>query len=328
MFDFLSASPLTAARHRLLAPMPDAQLFALRDGGLHGYEVAGSVRLAPPVARRLLEDGPAGHVFHLADNTGEPWRLRRCAGGTAAVMWRFQSLEHSRCRLLERLRAALAPKLAAQVLHELRNPMNALSLHADLLVRTLPKTEDAVQRARAEASVQVIKTRLADLSQRQDAMVALWLSLSQPGLQSPASTVAAVLENSLQLLRGLYALHDVMLRVEDLDRITAGPELPATQNLHLVLIALLAMACESAARNPEPAREVLLQVIEGPEARLQLELGPTVDGTTLAAALGADRHDGALAGLSLLLESEGMELLQDSQQGPVRLSLPVKLLSR
>lgn len=321
MFDLLPPSPRTSAPYRLLAPMPDAGLFSLGENGLHGYESGHAVPLAAPLRARLLDRGDVGETLHVADRSGEPWRLRRFGANGGSAMWRFQSLEHSRCRLMERLRIALAPRLAAQVLHELRNPMNAMSLHADLLARTVPKAEDPVQRARAEASVQVIKTRLADLNQRQGTMVALWLALAQADA-APAPTLAAVLENSLHLMRGLYSLHDVVLRAEDLDRITAGPDRLTTQHLHLVLIALLTAACESVARLGS-TREVLLQVRNLPDGATAIELGPVADSDDLMHALGATAHNGTLAALSLLLESEGIELSTgDAGAGHIRLTIP------
>jgi signal transduction histidine kinase len=324
MFDLLPDSPLTSARHRLISPMPDAVLFSLADTGLQGYEVEHAVPLSPALAERLRAKSVSGDTFHVSDASGEPWRLRRCGLGAGPGMWRFQSIDHSRCRLMERLRIALAPRLAAQVLHELRNPMNAMSLHADLLARTIPKTEDPVQRARAEASVQVIKTRLADLNQRQGTMVALWLALANPEGVGAVSglTVAAIFENSLQLLRGLFALHNVVLRTENVDRITAGPDRTASQHLHLVLIALLAAACESASRMRSTTTEVLLQVVDGPEDSIMIELGPMVDSGELGLALGASGHVDALAGLALLLETEGMSLEEVEPAGTIRLTIP------
>jgi signal transduction histidine kinase len=323
MYDFLPESPLTAARHRIIAPMPDAALFSLSDRGLLGYEVESTIPLSPSLSGRLRGESLHGDTFHVADSSGEPWRLRRCGLGQGPAMWRFQSLEHSRCRLAERLRMALAPRLAAQVLHELRNPMNAMSLHADLLVRTVAKAEDPVQRARAEASVQVIRARLADLNQRQDAMVALWLTLAQSGTMAPAGqTLSAVVENALQLLRGLYALHGVMLRTENLDRITAIADRPASQHFQLVLIALLTAACETAAAHAAKTSEVTMTILDGEAGEIIIELGPSVDGRELGLALGASAQDDTLAALCLLLESECIDLRESAPAGTVRLTLP------
>src|SRR3546814_4423772 len=58
------------------------------------------------------------------------------------LLWRAQALNDSRSRIFTRLRCLLSSRLSSQFLHDLRNPINALSLHADLLARMVVVRSD------------------------------------------------------------------------------------------------------------------------------------------------------------------------------------------
>jgi nitrogen fixation/metabolism regulation signal transduction histidine kinase len=144
--------------------------------------------------------------------------------------------------LFSTLRSRLAARLAPQLQHELRNPLNALSLHSDLLLRMTSTLEPALA-ARMSNSLKAIKTRIADLQQRQDDYVTLWLARPE-GLAR--CRLAETLTAAQAVLRPLLAHQEITL---DWSSIEACRDLTIALDrsaLHLLLVGLVTAAVEDA----------------------------------------------------------------------------------
>lgn len=308
-----------APAHWLLAPLPQAPLYLARRDALLRAGSHQPLPASPALLARLSAPAAAGEVLPACDSSAAPWRLRHvCEAGTAQL-WQAQPLADSRTLLYAALRDALARRLTEAVLHELRNPLNAMSLHADLLLRLLPGEQPA---ARAQPSLEVIRQRIGDLRQRQDAAVALWLG-DAAHAETQGAALAAVVDDSMRLLRGHLALHEVRLRGARLEQIGAVRLRRGAAATRLVLMALLLAACAGAAhyRAADGSAEVLLQAgADG--ATLQLELQAPLQAQALARDLADTDQAGLLAALALLLDEAGITLQADAAQALTRLTLP------
>lgn len=140
-------------------------------------------------------------------------------------------------RLARRLRTRLAAELAPQLLHELRNPINAISLHTDLLLKLVASTESPTP-SRLSGSLETIKKRLADLQRRQDDLVAYWLADEEPGADS--ATLGDVLPAVKAVLSPLLSHHECRLDATALDAVSNCRVSLSAQELHLLLVALAA----------------------------------------------------------------------------------------
>jgi hypothetical protein len=300
--------------HWQLAPLPDAVLCeAHPDRLLHA---GGSEPLAAsPALLAALDRADAAPLLLACDSSGAVWRLRRCAAAAARPLWWVQSLDDSRAQLCARLRRLLGRELAGSVLHELRGPLNALFLHADLLERVLSNGDDLV---RARDSAGVIRERLRELRQRQEGVVGLWL---EEGPAPGGAALARVIEDSLRLLRGHLALHQVRLRSEGLESIGASRLVRGATAAQLALLALLLAACAGTCHNrtAQGEAELLLVAGAGPQGP-SLEIQAPLDTRALARELHADGEE-LLAALALLLEPAALRLETDATLGLTRLSL-------
>jgi hypothetical protein len=307
------------------APLPDAPLYLTKQDGLQrlgGHQPPAAV--SPALLAALGDAGAGGDLLVAEDSSGSAWRLRRAGCAGASQCWQLQELRDSRSRLLAGLRALLAPQLSGSVLHELRNPLNALSLHADLITRLLPAEGRALQAERLTASVDVIKQRLRELSARQDAAVALWFE--QPAKTSPPVDLGRLVEASLRLIRGYMSLQELRLRGEALQLL--GGVLIDGQHaatLQLVLLAALLMACAGAKRTPAASGggDVML-LASAADGGLSLELQSALDGETLARELADTDGDGLLATFALLLQPAGIAVDAPAQQGLLRLTFAAR----
>lgn len=312
MLDF---APRQSPAPWLEAPMPDAAPCLVLPDRLTRLDHE-PVSVAPQLLRALNAAGAAGRVVLACDSSGELWRLRHDGAAGPAQLWRLQALRDSRERLFVRLRGLLAPELAGRVQHELRNPLNALSLHADLIARLLQKKEpDAA--ARIAPSVEVIRQRLQELQRRQDAALALWLE-SPEAQETPPPSLGAIVDECLRLLRGHLLQQNIRLQFENLAPLGAGPLRGAAAPVQLSLIALLLMAAAGARQYPAADGSARIGLAGGDDGTLELQA--PLDGHLLGRALGDCGTEGALAALSLLLEPAGLQLEADAQQGLSRLS--------
>lgn len=299
------------------APLPDAACCAAWPDRLAYLDRHESVPASPALLEALNAAGTEGRTLVAGDSSGEIWRLRHGGAIHSTQLWRLQALPDSRERLLVRLRSALAVRLTDRIQHELRNPLNALSLHADLIARLLPKSGSIGQSERINPSIEVIRQRLGDLLQRQDATVALWLAPPAEADLGPLS-LGAALDSCLQLLRGYLSQQDIRLRTETLQHLDERPLQRAATATQLVILALLCIAAAGARqyRAADGRTEIVLSAQPGGILEIQSALDPQ--------ALGRELADGdaaaTLASLALLLEPAGLRLEAPALQALVRLT--------
>lgn len=280
----------TAPEHWRFAPLPQAPLYELDAAGLRGIDT--SLRIVPEAALgAALRAATAGDIVLAQASDGAVWRLQRLS--QAAALWRVQALSDSRRASFLALRNLASARLVAQVLHELRNPMNALSLHSDLLGRLLQPGAAAPERA--ATSLKAIRDRLNDLGTRQNHAVQLWLAAADAVDESPIALTGLV-DEILRLLRGLFVLSEIRLRGEALELLDAAAPLRSSAALRLAVIALLLSAHDGACRSAEAAaHEVRVRAHDershvrlGVEAPLGLLLAPD-EAAQLALLLGTER---------------------------------------
>ena len=241
------------------------------------------------------------------DGAGCLWRLRAAGLCGNQAIWLAQSLADSANALLSALRDALMPRLADAVLHELRNPLNALTLHLGLLESLLASRAEP---ARLEPGVQALRKRLTELD-------ALHRSLAQGWFQHevPVDGVSAIALHAVKFMRSHLSARGIALRGEELAALEQW-KVPA-RALEWVLYALLVMTT---------AEEVVLRGADG-----ALELHSPLD-TGLLWPDSAQTPEEHLAGLALVLEKHSIALAVlpenrgDGGVGGVRLSpMPVAL---
>lgn len=240
--------------HWHTAAMPEAALYRLEAGRLVCGAADAPIALTEALYASLPESASTATLA--ASGGGVLWRLRPVSTG-AAPLWQLQSLDESRRLLGLRLRAVLASRLSTQILHDLRNPMNALSLHADLLARLLEVPQGV---ERAGGSLKVVRERLKDLSARQTEMVSLWLSpidadVRELGLQP-------LIEDTLRMMRSHFSLRELRVHCAGLERLEGWPRVRFGARVRLVLIALLLLASDQA----------LAETAGGPGAEMHVEL--------------------------------------------------------
>lgn len=319
MLDLPSTEAAAAPAHWRRAPLLNAPVWLARCDRLIRAERHEPIPASPALLARLGRPAAAGEMLIAYDSSGEAWRLRHADAAGELQLWQAQSLSDSRARLFSTLRGVLGQQLTECVLHELRGPLNALSLHADLMARLLSAGAQQVQRALP--SVEVIKQRVGDLRKRQDAAVMLWLG-DVAQAEAAGADLGEVVDSSLRLVRGHLALQEVRLRSEALQLIGSTRLRQGAAQTRLVLMALLLTACAGARqfRTADGSTEVVVQAsIEG--RTLVLELQAPIDGGTLGRELADTDTAGLMAALALLLESAGIALEADPVQASTRLSL-------
>lgn len=322
----LPAAAAPAPPHWHLAPMPDAALYQVQAQGLIGVDDHDCLAATPGLLAALARPDAPGALLLAWDSSGAAWRLRHAGAAAGPPLWRVQALADSRAGLLTRLRGTLGRVLAGCVLHELRGPLNALSLHADLLTRLLGEDDPGASLPRALNSAEVMRERLRELRQRQDGAVALWLD--QPAAGGGAA-LARLVGDSLRLLRGYLALHEVRLRSEGLEAIGAAQLPRGGTEAQLALLGLLVAACAGARRNRTTTGEAEVLLVAGARPPgLCLEIQAPFDGQALGRELDGAADGGrqagdevALAALALLLEPSGLALEADAPLGLARLTL-------
>lgn len=305
------------------APLPAAPLCRARHDGLYGIGKALSVRASATLLAALGSHGPDGAMLMAVESSGAVWRFRRAGSMADDQYWQVQALSESRRRLFAGLRGALAARLSDSVLHELRGPLNAVSLHADLIRRMLPAGQAPMPAVRVAASVDVIKQRLGELGRRQDATAALWLEDPAVNAQ-PLPAIGTVIESSLRLVRAYLSTQEVQLRSESLP-LLANPGLKACHppSLQLVLLAALLLACAGTRRNQgnEGGKAITLAAASSAKG-LTFELRSSLDAGSLAPEVADTDLDGLLATFGLLLEPAGITVEALPEQGLLRLEFP------
>ncbi len=160
----------------------------------------------------------------------------------------------------------LVGRLLAQVTHEVRNPLNAMSLHAELL-----SEEQMGDEARAMLATVTQEIR------RLEGVTARYLDLARRGPGAPT------LEDPLALVRGIVHLEDARLRRLGVHVGVTGEARPCVvegDTLRRAVLNLVRNAVEAG------AREVHIHVAEG-ERALTVRIsddGPGMDPATRARA--------------------------------------------
>lgn len=210
---------------------------------------AGLVRMANPAARALwgaaegarLPDplGPLGEGRH--DNLRLGDRLHDIVvrpfgeGGTIVVGEDVTERQRDRDRLARSERLALVGQMLAQVTHEVRNPLNAISLHAELLAEI---TVDEESRALLATIVAEIR-RLETVTER-------YLDLARRRLPETAP------EDAVLLARSVVALEEEALRRAGVRAEVTGGPLPPVETdgdtVRRALLNLVRNAAEAGAR--------------------------------------------------------------------------------
>ncbi|WP_157623111.1 hypothetical protein [Solimonas soli] len=290
----------TVPAHWRAAAMPDAACHLVTDDGL--LPLDGAAALQPSTALLARMRGAAIGDTLLARGHDATWRLRRVAAPASVALWAAQALSESRRCSFMRLRRQLAERLASQLLHELRNPMNALSLHADLLGRLIAMP-DSVERA--NASARVIRERQRDLAARQDALVALWLAAPGPGGESD---MAAIVAAALRMVRNYGSLHDIRLHADALDALEGSGPPRVAAHVELAIIAALLLACDGLSGARQELRAEWLA--SAPAPVLRIRDAPPADAEAGGFEWGGRPPSTAavVATLALLLDEEPLSL--------------------
>jgi signal transduction histidine kinase len=178
---------------------------------------------APPRTRPFPADltVTVGHVVHETQTT---------------LHWLVRDLTARKQREAERRRTetlTLLGTLAASVAHEIRNPLAAIFLQADLLGEDLQTLPEALR-----ASMQETLGEMHTGCTRLQAIIEDYLSLARlPSLQSVAADFGAFLEAFTQELRPLCAARGITLALEGVADLGTGVFHPSTLRRALVNLA-------------------------------------------------------------------------------------------
>lgn len=310
MLDLPSSTSRANPAHWLLAALPRAQVCQLGTAGLLQLETGSTTKLSAPLRQALHEAPATDRTLVVVDPAGAPWRLRRAATG-APDIWMLQSLADSRRIALQDFRGVYAARLASSLLHELRNPLNALGLQCDLLGRTLKTLTNADALTQGMARVSQMKDRLRDLLERQNSMVGLWLSAPERSEVQPK--LARQIDEALRLLRSYGSQREVRLQADGLaglDRV-ATPLDSLSFGIVLIALGLLAIDSAAATARPDEGAQVELQTIPGSDIDgipASLQIRAHFAASALPAELQLKNFDEWLATLALLLDAQPIEL--------------------
>jgi signal transduction histidine kinase len=252
MFDIPSSTATPVPPHWRTAALPQAQLCQLHAAGLRSLATGATHKISMALRQALQEPSNAGATLLIVDPATSPWRLRRLAGKDPGELWLLQSLDESRKITLRNFRSVCGAKLASGMLHELRDPLNALGLHCDLLVRTLKMPADTEALTQAAGRVAQMKERLRNLLERQNSMVGLWLSLVDDG---PGPDLNTLVDETLRLLRSYGSQREVRLQSENLAALRLFEAPIGSVFVRIVLTAIGLLAIDSAALSAGPDRK-------------------------------------------------------------------------
>jgi signal transduction histidine kinase len=263
-----------------------------------------------------------------ASGTSELGVLSRTFNEMVERLGESRALEE-RLRVAERSTAM--GRFASALAHEIRNPLNSISLAIDHL-RSRLAPEDEVRQREFQALMATLKSEVTRLNR----LVGDFLSSGQPARLDPrACDVRVVVRETATLVEHKareQGIHVAVHVAEGLPSTAADPELLKTCLLNLVLNAFDAM----------PGGGLLslaAQLAGPPEARMiALEVSDTGVGMTTEAAANAfepyfsTKEAGVGLGLALvrrIVEGHGGTITLDSAPGDgttVRILLPVRAL--
>ncbi|MDB5987090.1 MAG: sensor histidine kinase [Nevskia sp.] len=320
MLDIPAPTSSAYPQHWLAAALPWAQVCQLQGSGLLQLASGATTKVSAPLRQALQDTAATARTIVVVDKAGAPWRLRRAAG-KPSDLWLLQSLVDSRRIALQNFRSAFAARLADSLLHELRNPLNALGLQCDLLGRTLKISTNADVLAQVTGRVSQMKERLRDLLERQNSMVGLWLSAADPEVRLELATLV---DETLRLLRSYGSQREVRLQADDLAalRDVATPGDGVAIRIVLIAIGLLAIDSAASAGHTDDDAQVQLQTTSSSAAAAVLEIRAQFTATTLSGELQFAGFDEWLATLALLLDESPIELSHSAASSSIRLRFP------
>jgi PAS domain S-box-containing protein len=178
-----------------------------------------------------------GTLVHVHVQCSPVRHLHGIAGRVVVVIRAVASLE---ARLRREAQLSMLGRLAGALAHELRNPLNTVFLHVDILDEELRQpTPD--HRAQLEASVQTIKTEVGRLND----LVQDYLSLARlSSMRRAPVDLGATLTTFAQEVQLLVAGTGITWQVEGLEGLGEAPLHPGTFRralLNLVQNAIAAM---------------------------------------------------------------------------------------
>jgi two-component system, NtrC family, sensor kinase len=176
-------------------------------------------------------------------------------------------------RLIRSERLATVGRMAAQIAHEVRNPLSSIGLNAELLGDELGVGADEARRLTASIISEV--DRLAEITET----YLRFARLPRPRLES--EDLGAIVRSVVELSRGELAQDGIELRVDIAPDL---PELPADEaQLRQALINLVRNAREAMAAASPKRLEIGVRA-DGPAGRLLLwisDSGAGIDGADL-----------------------------------------------
>jgi signal transduction histidine kinase len=313
--DLPSPATSTFPGHWRTAALPAAAFYQARSDALISLATATAVELSAPLQAALKTVAMAGGTLIALDKNAAYWRLRRLPGWPADL-WLVQSLAESRRLLLQNFRAVLASRLASSLLHELRNPLNALGLQSDLLTRMLKPAATPEAVAQAAGRVSQMKERLRDLLDRQNSMAGLWLS--EPA-DAPPLDLPLLLDETLRLLRSYGSQREVRMQAQDLPALGSGTLRLDSMTFRIVLLAIGVLAVDSAATSSIGGDKAVLMQFSAADVHQQRAATLIVRADWRADALPGALHisklDEWLATLALLLDDQPVQLSQPHATG-------------
>jgi len=282
--------------------------------------VSRPVQSLTAAARRVAAGDLSARVP--AAGTGEVGALAHTFNQMVERLGESRALEE-RLRVAERSTAM--GRFAAALAHEIRNPLNSISLTIDYVRTKLGPTDEA-RRAEFEALVASLKSEVARLNR----LVGDFLSTGQPARLDPRPChVLAVVRETAALVE--HKARDQAIAI-DLD---LAPELPVTLADHeLLKTCLLNLVLNAFEAMPDGGRLRLVARLDGDE--LLLLVADTGVGLTKDAAAHAlepyfsTKEAGVGLGLALvrrIVEGHGGTIALDSEPGQgttVELRLPVR----
>ena len=183
------------------------------------------ITLANPAAERLwsatVGDAPSPELAELVDHTGRqehsgPHRSHHEArttpfgeGGAIVISADVTDQHRDRARLARSERLALIGQMLAQVTHEVRNPLNSLSLNADLLGDELTDL-DPDKRTEAWELLAMIASEIDRLT----SVTGHYLQLARrPPARLAAEDIATLLDDVTRLLQPELEQHSATIEV-------------------------------------------------------------------------------------------------------------------
>jgi hypothetical protein len=110
----------------------------------------------------------------------------------------------------DRFRAVLGRRLVGDVLHELRNPLNSISLNTEMVAHMLAQPTAVATLPKLQQRVASVKERVLELARRQNALADLWLA--DPFRKAVAAERPRLaIERTVRLVRDQLSQREVLV---------------------------------------------------------------------------------------------------------------------